>query len=86
MSLVSRIKKAGDVSITKTGDKDLFFGMPGVGKSTLASQADSPLFVDFDRGIEQLRVDRSIQRPRRGLTHWLPSARSRPRSTRTRRS
>jgi hypothetical protein len=67
MSLVSRIKKAGDVSITKTGDKDLFFGMPGVGKSTLASQADSPLFVDFDRGIKQLRVDRVDPAPKTWL-------------------
>jgi hypothetical protein len=56
--LSSRIQKSGDVSHIKTGDKHLLFGMPGVGKSTVASQADSPLFVDYDRGIKQLRVDR----------------------------
>ena len=58
MSLLSRIKKSSDVSSAKAGDKHLLFGMPGVGKSTIASQADSPLFVDFDRGIKQIRVDR----------------------------
>lgn len=57
ISFLSRIQSANDPSV-KTGDKHLLFGMPGVGKSTIASQADSPLFVDYDRGIKQLRVDR----------------------------
>ena len=55
--LLGRIQKANDPAITKT-EKDLWFGMPGVGKSTSAAGAPNPLFVDYDRGIKQLSVDR----------------------------
>lgn len=36
----------------------LLYGMPGVGKTSLASTADNPLLVDCDRG-----ADRAIKRP-----------------------
>jgi hypothetical protein len=38
----------------------LIYGQPGVGKSTLAASMPKPLFLDFDRGVEQLGPDRVI--------------------------
>lgn len=36
----------------------LIYGQPGVGKSTFAAKLPKPIFIDLDRGIDQLRVDR----------------------------
>lgn len=36
----------------------LLYGMPGVGKTSLASTADNPLLIDCDRG-----ADRAVKRP-----------------------
>ena len=46
-----------------TGPRDvaprvLVYGVPGVGKSTFASQAPRPIAIDSDRGLEQLGVER----------------------------
>lgn len=43
----------------------LIYGVPGVGKSTLASYAPKPIFLDFDNGLNRIGVDRS---PR--LSNW----------------
>jgi hypothetical protein len=38
----------------------LIYGQPGVGKSTLAAAMPSPLFLDFDRGVDLIGPDRVI--------------------------
>ena len=44
--------------VTKRNTIILIYSNPGVGKSRLASQAQKPLFADFERGTDFLNVDR----------------------------
>ena len=46
---------------TSTGKKILIYGLAGVGKSTLASKLDAPLFLDFEGGANEIGVDRTSQ-------------------------
>lgn len=39
--------------------KTLIYGLPGVGKSTLASTMDQPLFIDIEGGVTNLSVART---------------------------
>lgn len=48
------IKKA-----TPTAPKLLLYGMAGVGKSSLASKLEKPLFIDLEGGLNYLDVDRT---------------------------
>ena len=48
------IKKA-----TPTAPKLLLYGMSGVGKSTLASKLEKPLFLDLEGGLNYIDVDRT---------------------------
>ena len=36
---------------TPTAPKVLIYGLPGVGKSTLAAKLKRPLFLDFEGGL-----------------------------------
>lgn len=44
---------------TFTAPKVMFYGLTGVGKSTLASKMKRPLFLDFEGGANQIGVDRT---------------------------
>ena len=44
-----------------TAPKLMIYGLSGVGKSSLASQLEKPLFLDFEGGLNYLGVDRSAQ-------------------------
>lgn len=44
--------------------RDLWYGEPGVGKSTLASKTPDPLWISLDNGINHLDVPVYPQRPR----------------------
>lgn len=35
----------------------IVYGSPGVGKTTLACSAPSPVLIDFDRGVSRVRAD-----------------------------
>lgn len=48
------IKKPFELKV-QTSIKTLLYGQPGIGKTTLALSAPSPLLVDFDNGVH--RVD-----------------------------
>lgn len=43
----------------------LIYGVPGVGKSTLASHAPNPVFINLENGLERIGVDRTPH-----LTSW----------------
>lgn len=40
-------------------NKTMIYGLAGVGKSTLASQMDKPLFIDIEGGLTNLKVART---------------------------
>lgn len=44
---------------TPTAPKLLLYGMPGVGKSTLASKLKKPIFIDLEGGLNYMDVDRT---------------------------
>ena len=44
---------------TFTAPKVMFYGLSGVGKSTLASKMSKPIFLDFEGGVNQLGVERT---------------------------
>lgn len=44
---------------TFTAPKVMFYGLSGVGKSTLASKMSKPIFLDFEGGSNQIGVDRT---------------------------
>lgn len=47
--------------VTLTAPKVMFYGLSGVGKSTLASKLKNPLFMDFEGGLNYLGVKRTKQ-------------------------
>ena len=42
-----------------TAPKAIIYGLPGVGKSTLASKFKNPIFLDFEGGLNQIGCDRT---------------------------
>lgn len=46
---------------TFTAPKFMIYGLPGVGKSSLAAKLNNPLFLDFEGGLNYLGVKRSEQ-------------------------
>lgn len=50
---MSKIRKPAELQVQKT-IKALIYGQPGLGKSTLALSAPSPLHLDFDRGVHRV--------------------------------
>jgi hypothetical protein len=50
---MSLIKKPAELEI-QTTIKILLYGQPGIGKSTLALSAPSPLLLDFDNGVHRV--------------------------------
>ena len=46
---------------TPTAPKVLIYGLPGVGKSTLAAKLKRPLFLDFEGGLNYMDVARLPQ-------------------------
>lgn len=46
---------------TLTAPKAMIYGLPGVGKSTLASKFKNPLFLDFEGGLNYFDVARTPQ-------------------------
>ena len=46
---------------TLTAPKVMFYGLAGVGKSTLASQLKNPIFMDFEGGVNYMDVPRTPQ-------------------------
>lgn len=47
--------------VTPTAPKVMIYGLPGVGKSTLATKLKRPLFLDFEGGLNQIGADRLPQ-------------------------
>ena len=50
---MTKIKKPGEISVDALM-RVLFYGQPGVGKSTLALSMPSPLMIDCDRGVHRV--------------------------------
>lgn len=46
---------------TLTAPKVIIYGLPGVGKSTLASKFKNPIFLDYEGGLNQIGCDRTSQ-------------------------
>lgn len=44
---------------TPTAPKLMIYGLPGVGKSTLASKLKKPIFIDIEGGLNYITVDRT---------------------------
>ena len=44
----------------KTGCPLLIYGPPGIGKSTLASLAPKPIFIDVENGLRRLKVEKHL--------------------------
>lgn len=44
---------------TPTAPKLMIYGLPGVGKSTLASKLKKPIFIDMEGGLNYMTVDRT---------------------------
>lgn len=44
---------------TPTAPKLMIYGLPGVGKSTLASKLKKPIFIDIEGGLNYMDVDRT---------------------------
>lgn len=53
---MSLIKKPSQITAPKTS-KVLVYGQPGLGKSTIALSAPSPLHLDFDSGVHRVRPE-----------------------------
>jgi hypothetical protein len=53
---MSLIRKPHELQTTKC-IKMLIYGQPGIGKSTLALSAPSPLHLDFDGGVHRVRAE-----------------------------
>lgn len=51
--------------LTRQGLKALFFGPPGVGKTSLVKGAPRPILIDYDKGAGQAGIDRIP-----GPTQW----------------
>jgi hypothetical protein len=51
--------------LTRHGLKALFFGPPGVGKTSLVKGAPKPILIDYDKGANQTGLDRIP-----GPTNW----------------
>jgi hypothetical protein len=64
---MSLIKKPSEL-IVQTKIKALFYGQPGMGKTTLALSAPKPLLLDFDGGVH--RVNYGHQVPTVQITKW----------------
>lgn len=64
---MSLFKKPSELSVAKT-IKVLIYGQPGLGKSTLALSAPSPVLLDFDGGIQ--RVNGAFQCPTLQVHSW----------------
>lgn len=52
---MTKIRKPFELKVQST-IKALLYGQPGLGKSTLAVSAPSPLFLDFDNGVHRIHV------------------------------
>jgi AAA domain len=55
-SWTSKVVKSGDQKILQP--RILLYAPPGVGKSTFGSTLPKPLFIDFDKGADFIKVDR----------------------------
>ena len=64
---MSLFKKPGELQVTTT-IKALIYGQPGIGKSTLALSAPSPVLLDFDGGVN--RVNGAFQCPTLQVNSW----------------
>lgn len=53
---MSLIRKPSQLKI-QTYIKSLFYGQPGIGKSTLALSAPEPLLFDFDAGVHRIAAE-----------------------------
>ena len=60
-------KKPSDLKVTNT-IKALIYGEPGIGKSTLALSAPTPVMLDFDGGVQ--RVNGAFQCPTLQVENW----------------
>ncbi len=64
---MSIIKKPSEFNVS-TNIKVLVYGQPGLGKTTLALSAPSPLLLDFDGGVQ--RVNGAFQTPTVQVQSW----------------
>ena len=64
---MSLFKKPADLKVNQT-IKALIYGEPGMGKSTLALSAPTPLLLDFDGGVS--RVNGAFQCPTLQVESW----------------
>ena len=64
---MSLFKKPSDLKVTPT-IKVLIYGQPGIGKSTVALSAPSPVLFDFDGGVQ--RVNGAFQCPTLQVENW----------------
>ena len=60
-------KNPGELKVTHT-IKALIYGEPGIGKSTLALSAPTPVLLDFDGGVQ--RVNGAFQCPTLQVENW----------------
>lgn len=64
---MSKIRKPHELSV-QPNIKALIYGQPGIGKTTLALSAPTPLLIDFDRGVH--RVQPNHQKDTLQLESW----------------
>ena len=64
---MSLFKSPGDLKVNHT-IKALIYGEPGIGKSTVALSAPSPVLLDFDGGVQ--RVNGAFQCPTLQVENW----------------
>jgi len=62
MSWSDQVVKAG--AQKPLSPRLVVYGPPGVGKSTFGSTLPNPIFIDLDKGIDDIRVDRIRETPK----------------------